>query len=182
MDADPGELALDYGIIQERRRSSRIGIDEAFAMAAGRDASFVPLEPPQDIVLTKFSDQQKRALGWVVNREDPGHLPHFWYEIDGLYVSYLTGHQTTIKPKPLRGGILGEGFGPQKILIVVSLVVADRPSYTRENGHVALPLGTLAVCPSKIASRLLASNFKGNLILILFFKLLFMTLSYLYCI
>ena len=63
MDADPGELALDYGIIQERRRSSRIGIDEPFAMAAGRDASFVPLEPPQDIVLTKFSYRQKRALG-----------------------------------------------------------------------------------------------------------------------
>ncbi|KAK3028560.1 hypothetical protein RJ639_039082 [Escallonia herrerae] len=117
-------------VVKERRRKEdRRSVDEIFKMLdrnVREKEGLEAMEPPKDVIVTGLLLHQKEGLGWLVRREISCELPPFWEEKDGGYLNVLTNFMATVRPEPMRGGILADDMGLGKTLMLLSLIALDK--------------------------------------------------------
>ncbi|CAH3028213.1 unnamed protein product, partial [Porites evermanni] len=105
----------------------------------GENSKVATIEPAEAIK-TKLFPHQKRALAWMVARENCKELPPFWKERKAgkeiQYFNTATNFATSSRPSCLLGGILADDMGLGKTLEVISLIIT--------NFYNGKPLVTLA--------------------------------------
>ncbi|KAE8713247.1 SWI/SNF-related matrix-associated actin-dependent regulator of chromatin subfamily A member [Hibiscus syriacus] len=81
-------------------------LDKVFKLVeknVSKKAAMVPVEPPNEIIISQLLLHQKEGLGWLLHKENSNELPPFWEEKGGEFVNVLTNYQTDKRPEPLRG-------------------------------------------------------------------------------
>lgn len=70
---------------------------------------------------------QKRALNWMIKRENTSELPPFWECIvqDRDYFNTATLKRVFRKPPCIKGGILADDMGLGKTLTAIALILTN---------------------------------------------------------
>jgi len=104
------------------------------------EQSKVATVEPAEAIKTKLFPHQKRALAWLIARENSTELPPFWKEKktarETLYFNTATNYATSTRPSCVLGGILADDMGLGKTLEIIALIVT--------NFYDGKPLVTLA--------------------------------------
>lgn len=138
-------------------------------------SELVPTREPSAHIKTELYPHQKQALYFMWDKEQDHNGPEYddrkdtlWrphYRDNGRksYIHVITGEETSVKPKPCRGGILADEMGLGKTLSVLSLVSDDesiaaamefsrrKPPPAPQQSKMIQPLynsrATLLICP-----------------------------------
>ncbi|KAK5770023.1 putative SWI/SNF-related matrix-associated actin-dependent regulator of chromatin subfamily A member 3-like 1 [Gossypium arboreum] len=104
-------------------------LDKVFKLVeknVSKKAAMEPIEPPNEVIISRLLLHQKEGLGWLLHKENSNELPPFWEEKGGEFVNVLTNYQTDKRPEPLRGGIFADDMGLGKTLTLLSLIAFDK--------------------------------------------------------
>lgn len=115
--------------VKETRSKGLNSLDGIFKLVdekVSKKTGMPPLEPPKGIITAELLAHQKKALGWLVDRENSSELPPFWSVKGAKYVNNLTNFQTETRPQPIRGGIFADDMGLGKTLTLLSLIAFDK--------------------------------------------------------
>ncbi|KAF2860497.1 hypothetical protein K470DRAFT_257950 [Piedraia hortae CBS 480.64] len=121
-------------------------------------ADVVEREPKGDVVRTGMLPHQKRALGFLMMREEGG-LGLWRLDGQGVWWHEITGMRVHREPMALRGGILADAMGLGKTLSILSLVgetLEEGRKFEKwkgegeGKGEKVKSRATLIVCPKSV--------------------------------
>eukprot|EP00111_Clytia_hemisphaerica_P020134 TCONS_00059342-protein len=80
---------------------------------------------PCTAVKTKMLLHQKRALNWMILRENTTELPPFWEKCGSFFINTASRNRLYELPVSIKGGILADDMGLGKTLTTIALILTN---------------------------------------------------------